>query len=62
MTITTREEQKISNKEVGETLHDVIESVIDGHEGFSEDRRAFEERSFEKVLLRGIPEAFTIPR
>jgi hypothetical protein len=34
MTTTTRAEQKISNKEVRETLHDVIESVTDGHEGF----------------------------
>src|ERR1700760_426479 len=34
MTTTTRDEQKISNKEVRETLHDVIESLIDGHDGF----------------------------
>ena len=34
MSTTTREEQKISNEEVRETLHDVIESLIDGHEGF----------------------------
>ena len=28
------ETHKISNKEVKETLHDVIESLIDGHNGF----------------------------
>jgi uncharacterized protein (TIGR02284 family) len=34
MTVATNETHKISNKEVKETLHAVIESLIDGHNGF----------------------------
>jgi uncharacterized protein (TIGR02284 family) len=34
MTTDTHLAHKASNKEVIETLHDVIESLIDGHEGF----------------------------
>jgi uncharacterized protein (TIGR02284 family) len=34
MSTETHETHKVGNKEVIETLHDVIESLIDGHQGF----------------------------
>jgi hypothetical protein len=51
MTTTTREEQKISNKEVRETLHDVIESLIDGHEGFQKIGEHLKDETLKKYFF-----------
>ena len=62
MTTTTREEQKISNKEVRETLHDVIESLIDGHEGFQKIGEHLKDETLKKYFFAESRQAFTIPR
>ena len=51
MAIETREAQKASNKEVIETLHDVIENLIDGHEGFQKIGEHLKDETLKKYFL-----------
>ena len=43
--------QQISNKEVIETLHDVIESLIDGQEGFQNIGEHLKDETLKKYFL-----------
>ena len=45
------ETHKTSNKEVIETLHDVIESLIDGHEGFQKVGEHLKDERLKKYFL-----------
>ena len=51
MATETRETHKVSNKEVIETLHDVIESLIDGHEGFQKIGEHLKDETLKKYFL-----------
>ena len=45
------ETHKVSNKEVKETLHDVIESLIDGQEGFQRIGEHLKDETLKKYFL-----------
>ena len=45
------ETQKISNKEVNETLHAVIKSLIDGHEGFVKTGDHLKDETLKRYFL-----------
>ena len=60
MATETREVHKVSNKEVIETLHDVIESLIDGHDGFQKIGEHLKDETL-KSIPRRIPKTFTVP-
>jgi uncharacterized protein (TIGR02284 family) len=51
MTPETHETHKISNKEVISTLHDVIESLIDGQEGFQKIGEHLKDETLKKYFL-----------
>jgi uncharacterized protein (TIGR02284 family) len=51
MATETREAHKVSNKELIETLHDVIESLIDGHDGFQKIAEHLKDETLKKYFL-----------
>ena len=58
---TEIKETKLTNKEVEETLRDVIQSLIDGQEGFQKIGRAPERRDAQELFHSGVTEARLIP-
>ena len=51
MAIETHETHKVSNKEVMETLHDVIERLVDGHEGFQKIGEHLKDEALKKYFF-----------
>jgi uncharacterized protein (TIGR02284 family) len=51
MTTETHETHKVSNKDVINTLHDVIESLIDGQEGFQKIGDHLKDETLKKYFL-----------
>ena len=51
MTTSTQQEHKISNKELITTLHDVIQSLIDGQEGFQNIGEHLKDQTLKKYFL-----------
>ena len=51
MTTSTQQEHKISNKELITTLHDVIQSLIDGQEGFQKIGEHLKDQTLKKYFL-----------